>query len=250
MLRAKLPRDALASVRLAVSAGESLPAALYERWTQHFGVDVIDGLGMTEMLHIFLSNREGQVRPGTTGVAVPGYDLRIVDESGQDVPNGGSGTLIVRGGSTATGYWARFDASRQVFQGDWLRTGDTYVEDADGFYTCLGRTGDMLKASGIWVSPAEVEDRLLAHEAIAQAVVVAAPDRDALDKPVAYVVLHPGTAVTETELIEFCRAGLPSFKRPRRIIFVDSYPTTATGKIRRVDLRALAATVLIEPDAT
>jgi benzoate-CoA ligase family protein len=249
MLRADLPRDALAGVRLAVSAGESLPAALYERWTQHFGVDVIDGLGMTEMLHIFLSNREGQVRPGTTGVAVPGYDLRIVDEGGQDVPTGGSGTLIVRGGSTATGYWSRFDASRQVFQGEWLRTGDTYVEDADGYYTCLGRTGDMLKASGIWVSPAEVEDRLLAHEAIAQAVVVAAPDRDALDKPVAYVVLHPGTGATEAELIEFCRAGLPSFKRPRRIIFVDSYPTTATGKIRRVELRALAATVLTDPEA-
>jgi benzoate-CoA ligase family protein len=250
MLRADLPGDALAGVRLAVSAGESLPAALYERWTKHFGVDVIDGLGMTEMLHIFLSNREGQVRPGTTGVAVPGYDLRIVDESGQDVPIGGSGTLIVRGGSTATGYWSRFDATRQVFQGEWLRTGDTYIEDADGFYTCLGRTGDMLKASGIWVSPAEVEDRLLAHEAIAQAVVVAAPDRDALDKPVAYVVLHPGAAASEAELIEFCRAGLPSFKRPRRIIFIDSYPTTATGKIRRVELRALAATVLTEPEAT
>jgi benzoate-CoA ligase family protein len=249
MLRAELPRDALAGVRLAVSAGESLPAALYERWTQHFGVDVIDGLGMTEMLHIFLSNRPGQVRAGTTGVAVPGYDLRVVDESGQDVRAGGSGTLMVRGGSTATGYWSRFETSRQVFQGEWLRTGDTYVQDADGYYTCLGRTGDMLKASGIWVSPAEVEDRLLAHPSIAQAVVVAAPDRDALDKPVAYVVLRPGAEASETELIEFCRAGLPSFKRPRRIMFVDSYPTTATGKVRRVDLRALAATVLTEPDS-
>jgi acyl-coenzyme A synthetase/AMP-(fatty) acid ligase len=249
MLRAELPRDALAGVRLAVSAGESLPAALYERWTQHFGVDVIDGLGMTEMLHIFLSNRQGQVRAGTTGVAVPGYDLRVVDESGQDVPAGGSGTLIVRGGSTATGYWSRFETSRQVFQGEWLRTGDTYVQDVDGYYTCLGRTGDMLKASGIWVSPAEVEDRLLAHPSIAQAVVVAAPDRDALDKPVAYVVLHPDAEASEMELIEFCRAGLPSFKRPRRIMFVDSYPTTATGKVRRVDLRALAARVLTEPDS-
>jgi benzoate-CoA ligase family protein len=246
MLRADLPPDALAGVRLAVSAGESLPAALYQRWTQHFGVDVIDGLGMTEMLHIFLSNREGEVRPGTTGVAVPGYELRIVDEAGQDVPSGGSGTLIVRGSSTATGYWSRYDASRQVFQGEWLRTGDTYVRDSDGYYTCLGRTGDMLKASGIWVSPAEVEDRLLAHDAVSQAVVVAAPDGDGLDKPVAYVVLHPGSATTELELITFCRAGLPSFKRPRRIIFVDGYPTTATGKVRRVELRALAATVLID----
>jgi benzoate-CoA ligase family protein len=246
MLRAGLPGDALAGVRLAVSAGESLPAALYERWTQHFGVDVIDGIGMTEMLHIFLSNRDGQVRPGTTGVAVPGYDLRIVDETAQDVPVGASGTLLVRGGSTATGYWSRFEASRQVFQGEWLRTGDTYVQDADGYYTCLGRTGDMLKASGIWVSPAEVEDRLLAHACVAQAVVVAAPDGDGLDKPVAYVIVRPEAETSEAELITFCREGLPSFKLPRRIVFVDGYPTTATGKVRRVELRALAAGVLME----
>ena len=249
MLRADLPSDALAGVRLAVSAGEALPAALYERWTQHFGVDIIDGLGMTEMLHIFVSNREGQVRPGTSGMAVPGYDLRVVDEAGLDVPVGGSGTLIVRGASTATGYWSRFDASRQVFQGEWLRTGDTYVQDADGYYTCLGRTNDMLKASGIWVSPAEVEDRLLAHDCVAQAVVVAAPDSDGLDKPIAYVVLKPGRVASEDELVEFCRAGLPSFKRPRRVLFVDGYPTTATGKVRRVELRAMSAQVLIETDA-
>jgi acyl-coenzyme A synthetase/AMP-(fatty) acid ligase len=124
------------------------------------------------------------------------------------------------------------------------------VQDADGFYTCLGRTGDMLKASGIWVSPAEVEARLLAHEAVAQAVVVAAPDMDALDKPVAYVVLQPGREVTEAELVDFCRAGLPSFKRPRRIMFLESYPTTSTGKVRRVELRAMAATVLTDPEAT
>jgi benzoate-CoA ligase family protein len=250
MLRADLAPTALAGVRLAVSAGEALPAALYERWTQRFGVDVIDGLGMTEMLHIFLSNREAQVKPGTTGVAVPGYDLRIVDETGHDVPAGGSGTLIVRGESTATGYWSRFDASRQVFQGEWLRTGDTYIQDADGYYTCLGRTGDMLKASGIWVSPAEVEDRLLGHASVAQAVVVAASDNDGLDKPVAYVVLRQGHHASEAELIEFCRAGLPSFKRPRRVMFVEAYPTTATGKVRRVELRALAATVLIDAEPT
>jgi benzoate-CoA ligase family protein len=248
MLRADLPRDALSGVRLAVSAGEALPAALYERWTQHFGVDIIDGLGMTEMLHIFLSNREGEVRPGTSGVAVPGYDLRIVDEAGLDVPVGGPGTLIVRGASTATGYWSRFDASRQMFQGEWLRTGDTYVQDADGYFTCLGRTNDMLKASGIWVSPAEVEDRLLAHDGVAQAVVVAAPDSDGLDKPIAYVVLKPGRTASEDELIAFCRAGLPSFKRPRRVLFVDSYPTTATGKVRRVELRSRSARVLIETE--
>jgi benzoate-CoA ligase family protein len=245
MLAAGLAPGALAGVRLAASAGEALPAALYQRWTAHFGVDIIDGIGMTEMLHIFLSNRPGQVRPGTTGVAVPGYELRVVDDAGQDVPAGTPGTLLVRGSSAATGYWSRYDATRQVFAGEWLRTGDTYVAGADGYYTCLGRTGDMLKASGMWVSPAEVEQRLLAHEAVAQAVVVAAHDRNGLEKPVAYVILRPGHEVSEEELIEFTRAGLPSFKRPRRVLFVGSYPTTATGKIRRVELRQMAAGVLL-----
>jgi benzoate-CoA ligase family protein len=244
MLRADLPHDGVKGVRLAVSAGEALPAALYERWTAHFGVDILDGIGMTEMLHIFLSNRAGQVRPGTTGRAVPGYDLRILDDISAEVPVGKPGTLFVRGDSTATGYWSRYDASRQVFQGEWLRTGDTYVRDADGYYTCLGRTGDMLKASGIWVSPAEVEARLLAHPAVSQAVVVSALDSDGLEKPVAYVILDPGQHVAEPELIEFCRQGLPSIKRPRRVIFVDGYPMTSTGKIRRVDLRAMAVGTL------
>jgi benzoate-CoA ligase family protein len=245
MLRADLPGDGLGPVRLAASAGEALPASLYRRWTGHFGVDIIDGIGMTEMLHIFLSNRVGQVAPGTTGVAVPGYDLRVLDEQGREVAPGTPGTLMVRGASAATGYWSRYDASRLVFQGEWLRTGDTYVQDEHGNYVCLGRTNDMLKASGMWVSPAEVEERLLSHDAIAQAVVVAATDTDGLEKPVAYVVLTAGWQVDEAELIEYCRAGLPSFKRPRRVIFVDSYPTTATGKIRRVELRAQAAGVLL-----
>ncbi|HEY2551386.1 MAG TPA: benzoate-CoA ligase family protein [Streptosporangiaceae bacterium] len=247
MLRAGLAPGALAGVRTAVSAGEALPAALHERWTARFGVDILDGIGMTEMLHIFLSNRPGQIRPGTTGQAVPGYQLKILGEDGREVSAGTPGTLFVRGDSTATGYWSRYDASRQVFQGEWLRTGDTYVQDADGYFSCLGRTGDMLKASGIWVSPAEVETRLLAHPAVGQAIVVAAPDVDGLEKPVAYIVTGPGAVTTEDELIAFCRAGLPSFKRPRRVVFVDAYPTTATGKIRRVDLRAMAATILLAP---
>jgi benzoate-CoA ligase family protein len=244
MLRADLPPDGLAGVRLAASAGETLPAALYQRWTSRFGVDILDGIGMTEMLHIFLSNRPGQVRAGTTGVAVPGYDLRVLDDDGRQVPPGAPGTLFVRGASAATGYWSRYDASRQVFRGEWLRTGDTYVVDADGYYTCLGRTGDMLKASGIWVSPAEVESRLLAHDDVAQVVVVAAHDTDGLEKPVAFVQLNAGRLADEQELISFCRLGLPSFKRPRRIVFVTEYPMTATGKIRRVELRAQAAVIL------
>lgn len=244
MLRAGLPGDALAGVRLSASAGESLPAALYQRWKGHFGIEVLDGIGMTETLHIFLSNQEGSVRPGTTGVPVPGYDLRILDEEGNEATPGTPGTLHVRGDSTATGYWARYSASRQVFQGEWLRTGDTYVQDADGYYTCLGRTGDMLKASGIWVSPAEVENRLLEHPAVGQAFVVAGKDADGLEKPVAYVVAAPGAAATEAELVEFCRIGLPSFKRPRRVVFTDSLPITATGKVRRVELRADATHLL------
>ncbi|MBO3746079.1 benzoate-CoA ligase family protein [Streptosporangiaceae bacterium NEAU-GS5] len=246
MLRAALPGDALPGVRLATSAGEALPAALYQRWTSHFGIDILDGIGMTEMLHIFLSNRPGQVRAGTTGVAVPGYELRILGEDGLEVTEGMPGTLHVRGESAATGYWSRYAASRQVFQGEWLRTGDTYVRDTEGFYACLGRTSDMLKVSGMWVSPAEVENRLLAHPAVAQAVVVAALDADGLEKPVAYVVLGAGAAATGEELVKFCREGLPSYKRPRKIVFVGGYPTTATGKIRRVELRAMAAAVLLE----
>jgi benzoate-CoA ligase family protein len=247
MLRAGLPADAMAGVRLATSAGEALPATLYKRWTGHFGVDILDGIGMTEMLHIFLSNTERQVRAGSTGTAVPGYELQILDDAGDPVPTGTPGTLYVRGASAATGYWSRYDASRQVFQGEWLRTGDTYVQDADGYYACLGRTGDMLKVSGMWVSPAEVEERLLAHQAVAQAVVVAGQDGDRLEKPVAYVVLGPGLQASEEELIEFCRSGLPAFKRPRRVVFTETYPTTATGKIRRVDLREMATTLLAEP---
>jgi benzoate-CoA ligase family protein len=244
MLHAGLAADALAGVRLAASAGEALPAALYERWTGHFGIDILDGIGMTEMLHIFLSNAPGRTRPGTTGVAVPGYELRLLDENGAPVPDGTPGTLFVRGMSAATGYWSRYDASRQVFQGEWLRTGDTYVHDADGYYTCLGRTGDMLKASGIWVSPAEVESALLAHPDVAQVAVVGARDRDDLEKPVAFVILQPSAVVTEAELIDLCRTRLPSVKRPRKVIFTDAFPATATGKVRRVDLRALAADAL------
>jgi benzoate-CoA ligase family protein len=247
MLRTDTPADALAGVRLAASAGEPLAAELYLRWTARFGVDIIDGIGMTEMLHIFLSNRPGQVRPGTTGVAVPGYDLRILDDDGREVTPGQPGTLFVGGDSTGIGYWSRYAASRQVFQGEWLRTGDTYVQDVDGYYTCLGRTSDMLKVSGIWVSPAEVEGRLHAHPSVAQAIVVGTSDTDGLVKPVAFVVLRPGQPATEEDLIAFCREGLESYKRPRRVLFVDTFPTTATGKVRRVELRATADQLLRPP---
>ncbi|MEU5878628.1 benzoate-CoA ligase family protein [Spirillospora sp. NPDC047279] len=244
LLSADLPAGTFSSVRLAVSAGEPLPPDLYRRFTERFGVELIDGIGTTEALHIFLSNRPGKVRPGTTGRPVTGYEVRVVDSAGGDVEPGTPGSLLVRGESLATGYWCRTDTTRHVFEGRWLRTGDTYVADEDGYYTCLGRTNDMLKAGGIWVSPTEVEARLLEHPAVTLAAVVGLPDADGLDKPVACVVLEEGTAATPDELITFCRAGLASFKRPREVLIVDKLPTTATGKLQRFAVREFAASLL------
>jgi benzoate-CoA ligase family protein len=247
MLAADLPEDAFASVRLAVSAGESLPADLHKRFTSAFGVEVLDGIGSTEALHIFLSNRPGRVRPGTTGEVVPGYELRIEDAEGRSVPDGEPGSLYVKGDSIATGYWCRSEVSRKVFRGEWLRTGDIYARDSDGYYTCLGRSDDVLKVGGMWVSPAEVETRLRAHFAVEQAVVVAVPDSDGLDKPVACVVTRNGAQATEDELIAFCRAGLSAFKRPRRVLFLPEFPLTATGKVQRFRLREHAIGALAAP---
>jgi benzoate-CoA ligase family protein len=244
LLAADLPADIFASVRLAVSAGEAFPADLYERFTARFGVEVLDGIGSTEALHIFVSNRPGRVRPGTTGEVVPGYEVRIEDPNGQPVPDCEPGSLYVKGDSIADGYWCRSEVTRRVFRGEWLRTGDIYARDADGYYTCLGRSDDVLKVAGMWVSPSEVEARLRAHPDVEQAVVVAIPDRDGLDKSVACVVARRGTDPTADELIEFCRAGLSAFKRPRQVLFLPEFPLTATGKIQRFRLREHALTVL------
>jgi benzoate-CoA ligase family protein len=246
LLAAELPVDTFASVRLAASAGEPLPAELYRRFTSRFGVDIIDGIGSTEALHIFLSNRPGAVRPGTTGRAVPGYDLRLVDDADRPVPPGTPGHLHVRGGSLTTGYWCRTQTTRAAFAGEWMRTGDTYLLDADGYYTCLGRSNDMIKAGGIWVSPGEVEACLLKQPGVAQAAVVAVADADGLDKPVACVVPAPGAVLEPEELIAACREMLAAFKRPRHVLIVEQLPVTATGKIRRFEVRALAARTLAE----
>jgi benzoate-CoA ligase family protein len=240
LVNAQLPADAFGSVRMAVSAGEPLPAALFARFRDRYGVDIIDGLGSTEALHIFLSNRPDDVRPGTTGKPVQGYELALRDADGAPVPDGQPGNLFVRGPSTATGYWCRVATTRDVFQGQWLRTGDVYVRSEDGYYTCLGRSDDMLKAGGIWVSPAEVEGRLLEHPSVAQAAVVGVPDEHGIDKPVAYVVPATGAVVDPDELIAFAVAGLAAFKRPRRVFVVDDLPRTATGKLRRFAVRKLA----------
>ena len=242
-----LPDDAFASVRWCASAGEPLPAPLQQRFTDRFGVGILDGIGSTEALHIFLSNRPGDVRPGTTGKAVPGYDVEVRDTSGAVAATGEPGALFVRGESIALGYWQRTDASRQVFQGSWLSTGDTYVRDEDGYYRCLGRNTDMLKAGGIWVSPAEVESRLLEHPAVREAAVVGVADADGLDKPVAVVVAD---GATPEELVAWCRDGLAHFKAPRQVVFVDELPKTATGKLQRFKVRAfLVAQTPDEPPA-
>jgi benzoate-CoA ligase family protein len=244
LLAADVPPQAFASVRLATSAGEALPAEIYRRFTSRYGVDIIDGLGSTEALHIFISNQPGAVRPGTSGTVVPGYEARLVDDHDEPVADGHPGRLLVRGDSIATGYWCRTATTRQVFQGEWLRTGDTYVRSEDGFYTCLGRTNDMIKAGGIWVSPTEVEARIVQHESVAECAVVGHRDADGLEEVVACVVPMPGTAVDGDQLIAFCREGLAAFKRPRQVLVLEGLPKTATGKIQRVVVREIAAGTL------
>jgi acyl-coenzyme A synthetase/AMP-(fatty) acid ligase len=219
LLNADAPAEAFGTVRLATSAGEALPAEIYRRFTTRYGVDIIDGLGSTEALHIFISNRPGAVRPGTSGTVVPGYEARVVDDA----------------------------TSREVFQGEWLRTGDTYTRSADGFYTCLGRSNDMIKASGIWVSPMEVEGRLLAHPSVAECAVVGHRNAAGLEEVIACVVAAPGQSVDADGLIAFCREGLASFKRPRQVLALDALPKTATGKIQRVVVREVVAQRLGKP---
>jgi benzoate-CoA ligase family protein len=234
LLGSDLHAATFASVRLGVSAGEPLPAVIFQRFLDRFGVEVLDGIGSTEALHIFLSNRAGAVHPGSSGTAVPGYDVEIRDETGAVIEKPGEpGTLFVRGPSLASGYWCRAATTQAVFCGEWLRTGDTYVRNDDGTMSCLGRSDDMIKAGGIWVSPAEVEARLLEHPAVAEAAVVAEPDADGLDKPVALVVFAAGASASAAELVDFCRQALAAYKRPRRVVEVEELPKTATGKLKR-----------------
>jgi benzoate-CoA ligase family protein len=237
LVASDLPDDTFASVRLATSAGEPLPVALQRQFTERFGVQVIDGMGCTESLNTFLSNRPGDIRPGTTGRAVPGYSLELRDPVGALVAQGQPGTLHVRGESIAVGYWRRTAASRQVFLGQWLNTGDTYLQDKDGYYVCLGRSNDLIKAGGIWVTPSEVESRLLEHPLVAEAAVVGVLDPDGLVKPVACVVTSG--QVTSEELIGWCRQELAHFKCPRTVVFVQELPKTATGKLQRFKVREL-----------
>jgi 4-hydroxybenzoate-CoA ligase len=229
------------NLRSCISAGEALPGDIGKRWHQLWGADILDGVGSTEMLHIFLSNSDGDVVYGTSGTAVPGYDLRLVDDTGKDIVDTGEiGELLVRGASAADGYWNQRDKSRATFEGEWTRTGDKYELTEDGRYLYCGRTDDMFKVSGIWVSPFEVEQALASHPAILEAAVVAACDDQGLEKPKAYAVLKSGedSDALQAELKEYVKDKVGKWKYPRWIKIVSDLPKTATGKIQRFKLRA------------
>ena len=229
-------------LRRCISAGEPLPEHIGTRWREVVGVDILDGLGSTEMLHIFLSNRPEDTHYGSTGMPVPGYELRIVGADGADVPDGELGELVVRGPSAAEGYWNQRAKSRLTFRGEWTHTGDTYTRDAAGYYRYCGRSDDMLKVGGIWVSPFEVEEALIGHPAVLEAAVVGHPDPEGLIKPKAFVVLQQSAQRENREglieaLQEHVKQRIGVWKYPRWIEFRDTLPKTATGKIQRYKLR-------------
>ncbi|MFM2274623.1 MAG: hypothetical protein RL211_495 [Pseudomonadota bacterium] len=225
------------NLRVCTSAGEALPAEIGKKWTAEYGVEVLDGIGSTEMLHIFLSNRPGRVRYGTTGQAVPGYALRIVGDDGQTCGVGDMGELQISGPSSALMYWNSRAKTKATFCGEWTRSGDKYTLDADGYYTYGGRTDDMLKVGGIYVSPFEVEGSLMTHPAVLEAAVIGVADTDGLTKPRAYVVLKSGHTVDEAGLQAHVKSQLAPYKYPRWVEFVSELPKTATGKIQRFKLR-------------
>jgi benzoate-CoA ligase len=233
----QLPARAEVAMRLVSSAGEALPADLGERFKAHFGVDIIDGIGSTEMLHIYLSNAPGRVRYGTTGWPVPGYEIELRGEAGAAVADGEPGDLYIHGPSAAMMYWGNREKTRETFQGGWTKSGDKYVRNSDGSYTYSGRTDDMLKVSGIYVSPFEVEATLVQHPAVLEAAVIGVADAEGLTKTKAFVVRKNGAAVTEDELQQFVKDRLAPYKYPRQIEFMDDLPKTATGKIQRFKLR-------------
>jgi benzoate-CoA ligase len=232
-----LPARSDVALRLTSSAGEALPAEIGERFKRHFDVDIIDGIGSTEMLHIFLSNQPGHVRYGTTGWPVPGYEIELRGEDGKPVADGEPGDLFIQGPSAAMMYWGNRAKTRETFQGGWTKSGDKYVRNADGTYTYSGRSDDMLKVSGIYVSPFEVEATLVQHLAVLEAAVIGVPDAEGLTKTKAFVVLKQGGKATEDELKAFVKDKLAPYKYPRMIEFVTDLPKTATGKIQRFKLR-------------
>jgi benzoate-CoA ligase family protein len=240
LLRADLPADAFRSVRLCVSAGERLPAEVYRAWTDRFGVEILDGIGATETVFIFVSNRAGRCRAGTTGTPVSGSEIRLLDAEGQPVADGEQGVLWAKTPSTAAGYWKRLDHSRRTFVGDWFRTGDVYARDADGYLTHCGREDDFFKVAGQWVAPGDVEAVLMKHPGVLEAGVVGAAEASGLIKPFVFIVPRDATveaAALQVELMRHAERLLPSHQRPREIRIVAELPRTATGKLQRFKLK-------------
>lgn len=234
----------LSSVRQAVSAGESLPASLFERFERRFGVEILDGLGSTETLQMVISSRAGEVRPGSSGKVIPGYEAKIVNHEGHPVAPGEIGSLLIKGDSTCTGYWNQQEKTQDTFEGHWFRTGDKYYQDEDGYFWYVGRADDLFKVNGRWLSPAEVESALIAHPAIREAAVVAREDESKLTKPAAYVVVNPSFHPSDElvrELQEWVVERIGAYKHPRWIEFMSELPKTATGKLQRFKLRELQA---------
>jgi len=230
----------LSSVRYGISAGESLPAALFERFKERFGIEILDAIGSSECLHMFIANRPGAVKAGSSGQIIDGFEARILDESGAPVPPGEIGNLFVRTDATCAMYWNQHEKSKDIIQGHWIKTGDKYRVDADGFYWYAGRSDDMLKVSGVWVSPIEIENALIEHADVLEAAVVGREDGDKLVKPMAFVVLRdhkPGSPQLAKQLEDFVASRLAVYKRPRWVEFVNELPKTATGKIQRFRLR-------------
>ncbi len=241
---AHLPKKEEVGLRLASSAGEALPAELGERFTKHYDIEIIDGIGSTEMLHVFLSNQPGKVRYGTTGWPVSGYEIELRGDDGRPVAQGETGDLYILGPSAALMYWGNREKSRETFQGAWTKSGDKYICNDDGSYTYSGRSDDMLKVSGIYVSPFEVESTLMQHPSVLEAAVIGVTDSDGLTKTKAFAVLKSGQSVSEEELKHFVKERLAPFKYPRQIEFVSELPKTATGKIQRFKLRDLETSKL------
>jgi benzoate-CoA ligase family protein len=230
----------LSSLHICASAGEALPVAIFDRWKQKFGMEILDGIGSTEALHVFCSNKRGDVRAGSSGKPFPGYELKIVDETGLDVPQGEVGTLYVQGESNFAFYWNKHDKTRETIIGAWINTGDKYYQDSDGYFWNVGRTDDMLKVGGIWVSPLEVENCILQHPSVVEVAVVGAEDEERLVKPKAFIVLKPGFAPSAdlaSEIQSFTKTRIAPYKYPRWIQFVSELPKTATGKIQRFKIR-------------
>jgi benzoate-CoA ligase len=233
----------LTSVRYGISAGEALPATIFRRFKERFGVEILDAIGSTEALHMFIANRPGAVRAGSSGQIIPGYEAKIVDENDLQVPQGQIGNLLVKADSTCSHYWNQHEKSKDTIVGHWIRTGDKYYKDEDGYFWYAGRSDDMLKCSGVWISPVEIENVLIDHPAVQEVAVVGREDRDQLLKPVACVVLKQGQVggpELARQLQEFVVGRLPIYKRPRWVEFFDELPKTATGKLQRYKLRERA----------